>query len=100
MRRVWGIVGVTTCVLVAGSAGAAAQDVAGNNGVRSAPVTTVTSPITIDGALSEEAWRSSPTIGDLVQRQPNPGEAPSERTEVTLLRDADNLYIGVYAHDS
>ena len=68
--------------------------------VRSAPVTTIAGPITIDGTLSEPEWKSSPPIGDLVQRQPNPGEPPSERTEVTLLRDADNLYIGVYAHDS
>jgi hypothetical protein len=86
-------------VLLAGAA-ASAQNVPDNNGVRSAPVTTVRTPITIDGALDEEAWRSAPTIGDLVQRQPNPGEAPTERTEVWLLRDADNLYIGVYAHDS
>ena len=36
----------------------------------------------------------------LIQRQPLPGEAPTERTEVTLLRDEDNLYIGVRAFDS
>src|SRR6185436_13905786 len=31
---------------------------------------------------------------------PNAGEPPSERTEVTLLQDHDNLYIGVVAYDT
>ncbi len=39
-------------------------------------------------------------IGDLVQRQPREGTEPSERTDVTLLYDADHLYIGVVARDS
>ena len=29
-----------------------------------------------------------------------PGEAPTERTDVTILRDEDNLYIGIVAYDS
>ena len=44
-------------------------------------------PIDVDGALNEPVWRTAPKIGDLVQRQPDEGEAPTERTEVTLLRD-------------
>ena len=59
---------------------------------RSAVVTATTAPITIDGALDEPIWRSAPKIGDLVQREPNPGQAPTERTEVTLLHDRDNLH--------
>ena len=54
----------------------------------------------IDGLLDEQAWSTAPKIGDLVQRQPLPGEAPTERTDVTLLYDDDNLYIGVMAYDS
>jgi hypothetical protein len=65
-----------------------------------APVTLIATPIALDGMLDEPGWRSSPTIGDLVQRQPNPGEAPTERTDVTILRDEDNLYIGIVAHDA
>src|SRR5690242_16148418 len=78
---------------------AAAQQ---NTGVviRSADVTTVTGPIDIDGSLSEPAWSTAPKIGDLIQRQPDTGKPPSERTEVTLLRDDDNLYVGVVAHDA
>lgn len=67
---------------------------------RSGVVTATTAPITIDGALDEPVWRSASTIGGLIQRQPVPGGAPTERTEVTLLHDRDALYIGVVNYDS
>jgi hypothetical protein len=53
----------------------------------------------LDGVLDEAGW-AAPDIGDLIQRIPHTGAAPSQRTEVTLLRDADYLYIGVVCHDS
>ena len=65
-----------------------------------AEVGVIDEPIEIDGQLDEAAWQSAPRIDDLVQRQPNPGTVPSERTEVRLLRDRDNLYIAVIAFDS
>src|SRR5688572_27611713 len=61
---------------------------------RDAPVTSIETTITVDGVLDEPVWTNAPPIGDLVQRQPVPGLAPTERTRVTLLRDNDNLYIG------
>ncbi len=67
---------------------------------RAAVVTPVSSRILIDGVLNEPVWEQSPKIGELVQRIPTAGARPSERTEVTLLRDQDNLYIGVMCHDS
>ncbi len=67
---------------------------------RSATVTLAPAPITIDGALSESIWESAPKVGALVQRQPYEGEPATERTDVTLLRDENNLYIGVVAYDS
>ena len=70
------------------------------SGARTIAVTEITDEITIDGELTEDIWKTAPKIGDLIQRQPNPGGSPSERTEVTLLHDADNLYIGVTAFDS
>ncbi len=69
-------------------------------GRRIAPVTFVSTPISVDGVLSESVWSTAPPIGDLIQRQPETGVPPTERTTVTLLRDADNLYIGVHAFDS
>ena len=68
--------------------------------LRTAVVTATTEAITIDGVLDEPIWRSAPTIGDLIQRQPLPGRSPTERTDVTLLYDRDHLYVGVIAHDS
>ena len=67
---------------------------------KSAMVTAITTAITIDGALDEPAWRSAPKIGDLTQRQPLPGQSPTERTEVTLLHDGNYLYIGIMCYDS
>ncbi len=67
---------------------------------RSAVVTLAGSDVVLDGLLDEPAWAAVEPIGDLVQRQPNVGQAPSERTVVKLLRDANNLYIGVIAYDS
>src|SRR5688572_16444558 len=67
---------------------------------RSAVVTTITQTITIDGVLDEPIWSSAPKIGDLIQRQPAPGQPPTERTEVTLLCDRNHLYVGVVSFDS
>jgi hypothetical protein len=67
---------------------------------RAAVVTITTTPIVIDGVLDEAIWSAAPTIGDLVQRQPDEGAAPTEPTDVTLLSDHDHLYVGVLAHDS
>ena len=68
--------------------------------VRSAVVTATGMEIVIDGSLDEAPWRRSPKIGELVQRIPRAGAKPTERTEVTLLYDKDNLYIGVMCYDS
>ena len=67
---------------------------------RVAEVTMIAEAIAVDGILDEAIWTSAPTIGALIQRQPAPGSAPTERTEVRLLRDRENLYIGVIAYDS
>ena len=68
--------------------------------VRSATVTTITSDISVDGFLEEREWLMAPKIGELTQREPVTGESPTENTEVTLLRDANNLYIGVMSYES
>ena len=79
---------------------AASQQTSPTDPVRSAVVTAVTSEIVIDGSLDEAPWRQAPKIGDLVQRIPVAGAVPTERTEVTLLYDNDNLYIGVMCYDA
>ena len=54
----------------------------------------------IDGVLDEEIWQRAPLVTDLHQVSPVEGAEPSERTEVYLLYDRDNLYIGARLFDS
>ena len=56
--------------------------------------------ITIDGRLDEPAWADAPKATDFIQNEPREGEPSTERTEVRVLYDSQNLYLGLYAHDS
>jgi hypothetical protein len=58
------------------------------------------SQITIDGVLDEPDWEAAKPIGEIRQREPLEGEKASEPTEVKLLYDSQNLYIGVMCFDS
>ncbi len=57
-------------------------------------------PITLDGALDEEVWRTAEPATGFLQAEPHEGQAASERTEVRLAFDRDALYIGVICHDT
>ncbi len=53
----------------------------------------LTQPLQIDGRLDEELYRTvQPTTG-FVQVEPRPGQPASERTELWVAYDADNVYI-------
>jgi len=54
----------------------------------------------IDADLSDQIWANATLITDFRQRVPVPGALPSERTEVRILYDENNLYFGIYAYDS
>ena len=54
----------------------------------------------LDGFLTELPWGEAPALSGLAQREPDEGQAASERTEVYVLYDDENLYIGVRAFDS
>jgi len=54
----------------------------------------------IDGRLDEPAWAQAAPLSDLRQREPREGEPATEQTEVRVLFDARNLYIGILARDS
>ena len=60
----------------------------------------IETPIVIDGNLDEPAWTLVEPATDFVQTNPVQGEPATERTEVRLLYDDDNLYVGVYCFDS
>jgi len=86
--------------LALGAASLCAQQAGSSDSIRSAVATAIAGGINLDGLLDEPVWHESPKIGELVQRIPNSGTKPSERTEVTLLYDKNNLYIGVMCYDS
>jgi hypothetical protein len=58
------------------------------------------SHITVDGLLNESDWSEAQPIGEIRQREPHPGEPASERTEVRLLHDDKDIYIGILCFDS
>ena len=54
----------------------------------------------VDGSLSEPEWRQAVHISNFTQRELNEGQPATERTEVAVLYDQENLYIGVWCFDS
>jgi hypothetical protein len=56
--------------------------------------------IVIDGKLNDGAWAAAEPITDLHQQQPDEGKAPTQRTEVRVLFDANALYVGARMYDS
>ncbi|HWP84647.1 MAG TPA: DUF5916 domain-containing protein, partial [Terriglobia bacterium] len=57
-------------------------------------------PIRLDGVLDESAWQETPAANGFIQSEPYEGEPATEQTEVKVLYDNENLYIGVYCHDA
>lgn len=56
--------------------------------------------IIIDGKLEELAWQNAPIISDFFRREPRQGGEIMHKTEVRLLYDDKNLYIGAFCQDS
>jgi hypothetical protein len=57
-------------------------------------------PPVLDGYLELDLWGRGSLIEELVQQEPVEGAAATERTEIYLLYDAQNLYFGIRAFDS
>ena len=60
----------------------------------------ITSRIQVDGVLDEPAWQGSPSIDNLVQVEPRPGEPPTEVTHVWVAYNKEFLYVAVRCLDS
>src|SRR5215211_1750697 len=60
----------------------------------------VSETIKLDGRLDEGAWLQAEAARGFKQEEPNEGEPASERTEVRVLYDDKNLYVGIHASDS
>ncbi len=57
-------------------------------------------PPKIDGRLDDPAWQHAQSVADFTQRDPEEGEAGTEKTEVKILYDDQNLYLGFFCYDS
>lgn len=56
--------------------------------------------IDVDGRLDDEAWSRARFFSDFLQKEPNQGELPTERTEVAFLYDEGALYVGARMYSS
>lgn len=56
--------------------------------------------IVLDGRLDEPPWQRAVPARDFIQQQPILGGSPTEPTEVRIVFDRDNLYMGVICFDS
>lgn len=56
-------------------------------------------PPVIDGRLDDASWQTANPASDFTQHFPDEGQAPSEKTEVRVLYDDANVYVGVRLHD-
>ena len=56
--------------------------------------------IILDGILNEDEWRLVSPATNFIQRDPTEGAPSSEKTEVYVIYDDENLYIGAMLFDS
>ncbi len=76
---------------------------AGAQQARETPATgalIIDEPVRMDGYLDEPFWQKALPATGFTQRQPDPGDAATERTEVRFAYDDKNFYIGIMAFDS
>ena len=60
----------------------------------------IAQPITLDGNLDEDAYRSTQAIDGFIQQEPEEGAPASERTEAWIFFDDRNLYVSARCWDS
>jgi len=60
----------------------------------------VETPIKLDGVLDEEAWIKAPHISNFTQRELVENEPATEKTEVAVVYNGKELYIGIWCFDS
>jgi hypothetical protein len=102
--RVSFLVWVSLCILLATAPAAAGgqRAPAGTDLIQlsAAPLPDGAQPPTLDGKVIDEAWLKVAPYADFIQTDPIEGAPASERTEVRVLFDKTNLYIGVICFDS
>jgi hypothetical protein len=54
----------------------------------------------VDGQLDESVYTDNPAFGDLIQVVPATGQPATEKTELWLMFDDRNIYVGARVHES
>src|SRR5438874_9568953 len=56
--------------------------------------------VRVNGELTEEVWQTARPADAFVQREPDEGGQPSQRTEFRVAYDASTLFVRVHAFDT
>ena len=67
--------------------------------LRDLPAQRASEPVPVDGRLDHPVWEEGFVAADFVQRRPDSGAPATQRTEVRVLYDAENLYVGMRMYD-
>jgi len=62
-------------------------------------IKTSTPPV-IDGILDDSVWNIAKPVSDFLQQEPIAGKQPSQKTEVRILYDDDNIYVSFMNYDT
>jgi len=63
------------------------------------PVTKISQPPKLDGALNDEAWQHAITANNFIINFPDFGKPSAQQTDVKVVYDDEAIYIGAYLHD-
>jgi len=72
----------------------------GGDGSTTVRAVRIDAPLRIDGALDEDLYRRVSPMTGFIQIEPDDGQVASERTELWLAFDADNVYVSFRVWDS
>src|SRR4051794_39501918 len=62
--------------------------------------TRLTTPLEFDGQLDDAIYKDTPSFGDFIQQEPREGQPSTDRTEVWVFFDHDNLYVAARLWES
>src|SRR5262245_36180543 len=65
-----------------------------------APAVRTDGTFAVDGVLDEAAWMAATPITDLRQSTPDPGAPGTQKSEIRILYDDDNLYVGAWLFEN
>ena len=73
------------------------RDASGHAVVRA---TRLAEPLQLDGRLDEAVFQTVPPLSDFIQQVPDEGKPATEKTEVWVMYDANNIYLAAKCWDS